>query len=97
MSLGVRAGLQSSQWVIDYSDQDLTFFMVVFRNFELAKATLQERRSSCCSPRIYRPGTLGGCRPACSKARGSGRIPFTQPDTDRPAWGAVALPAGRHV
>ena len=59
MSLGVRAGLQSSPWVIDYSDQDLTFFMVVFRNFELAKATLQERRSWC-SPRICREAPPGG-------------------------------------
>ena len=47
MSLGVRAGLQSSPWVIDYSDQDLTFFMVVFRNFELAKATAGGCRPDC--------------------------------------------------
>lgn len=44
MSLGGRAELQSSSWIVDYSDEDLTFFMVVFRNFELAAATLQELR-----------------------------------------------------
>jgi hypothetical protein len=44
MSLGDRAELQSSSRIEDYSDEDLTFFMVVFRNFELAAETLQELR-----------------------------------------------------
>ncbi len=52
ISSSTRAGLQLSPWTSDYADEDLTFFMVVFRNFELAEATLRELRGHFPSSRV---------------------------------------------
>lgn len=35
---------KAGRWTTSYADEDLTFFMIVFRNFELAEASLQELR-----------------------------------------------------
>jgi len=36
--------VESGRWTTSYADEDLTFFMIVFRNFELTDASLQELR-----------------------------------------------------
>ena len=40
----MESDVESACWTTSYADEDLTFFMIVFRNFELTDASLQELR-----------------------------------------------------
>lgn len=44
MSSSAGSEAESDCWTTSYADSDLTFFMIVFRNFDLAEASLKELR-----------------------------------------------------
>lgn len=48
----MQFGDESVSWSNSYADEDLTFFMIVFRNFELAEESLAELRESFPAARV---------------------------------------------